>query len=186
MDNELNAIEVLDQLEVIVQSAAEEIVVESRLEETLEIYESIRYEQELINFIDRLRNTEGEIQVTMACKNYPLITGEIRFTSDEYLVLSNSQADYFIASKHICLINNADPKAIFRMDTLPIETTMLWIKNLIDAQSLVSVTLLGDIQLVGTIIRFGHDHLDFVAASKYFVIPMSAIVVIRSNHAPVN
>lgn len=186
MNQEMNSIKVLDDLELIVRSATEEIAVESRLEETLEIYESIRFEQESINFVDRLRNTEGEIQVAINDKNFPLITGEIRFTSDDHLVLANSQADYFISNSQICFINRVDNKAIFRIQNLPIETTTLWIKNVIDQQKVVSVSLLSGIQIIGKINRFGHDHLDFQSRNQNYLLPIAAIVLIRSNNSNEN
>jgi hypothetical protein len=184
-DYETSATEVLEHAASYLLEIGEEIFIEERVIRTVEVFEAIRFEQELINLIDRVRNTENEIVITTNSDSLPVIHGKVRFTSDRYLVISNTFGDYLINLAHIVLINEVDNRAVFRTEHFPIETTTMWIKNLIDQQLLVTIFLVGVRQLSGQITRFGHDHLDLVIDNpqdlmQRILIPLSAIQIIRS------
>jgi hypothetical protein len=184
-DYETSATEVLEHTANYLMEIGEEIFIEERVTRTVEVFEAIRFEQELINLIDRVRNTENEIVITTSSDFLPVVNGKVRFTSDRHLIISNRFADYLISLAHIVMINEVDNRAVFRTEYFAIETTTMWIKNLIDQELLVTIYLVGARQLSGQITRFGHDHLDLVIGNpkdsmQKMLIPLSAIQVIRS------
>ena len=71
----------VDLAESILKDAHEEITVETRMEKLLEVADGIKFEQEQINLIDRIRNTEREITLAINCPSFPIVTGSIKFTS---------------------------------------------------------------------------------------------------------
>lgn len=177
---EISSVEVLDQAENLLREVSEEIEIETRLDKSVEVFEAIRAEQELINLIDRIRNTEGQISILTGLKHFPTITGEVRFTSDKYVVLANAQSNLLISLNQILLVNQVAEQAVFRAEHFPVETTTMWIKNLIDLGIEVSIYLVSGQQITGKIIRFGHDHLDVQFKCQKVLIPTSAIAIIRS------
>ncbi len=180
-DHDLGALEVLDQTAKFLQEIGEEIFIEERINKTIEIDEVIRCEQEVINLIDRIRNTENEITVTINNSCLPALNGEVRFTSEKYLVIANQKAHFLINLSHLIMLSQVDNKAVFRTEYFPAETTTMWIKNLIDKNTQVTIFLSGDRQITGQITRFSHDHLDLhINQVQKLLIPLYAIQVIRS------
>lgn len=178
---EISSIEVLDQAENILKDVGEEIEIENRIEKNLEVSEAVRSEQELITLIDRIRNTESEIAATINCPSYPVVTGEIRFTSEKYLVLHKPNSDFLINLAHITYLVGIDQRAIFKSELFQVDTTLMWLNNLIDHQNQVTIYLVNGNQLCGQLIRFSQDHLDVQIATQVFLIPISAVILIRSS-----
>lgn len=179
---EIGSVEVLDQAENFLRAASEEIEIESRLDKSVEVFEAVRAEQELINLIDRIRNTDSQISILTTNKSLPAVTGDIRFTSEKYLVISNQQSDYLISLDQILLVNQVAEQAVFRTNYFAVETTTMWIKNLIDLETEVNIYLVGGHQVSGKLMRFGHDHLDVQINRQKALIPNSAIAIIRSKN----
>jgi hypothetical protein len=179
---ELSSVEVLDQAENLLRAASEEIEIETRLDKSVEVFEAVRAEQELISLIDRVRNTEGQISILTGNKSLPAITGEVRFTSDKYIVITNQQSDFLISLDQILLVNQVAEQAVFRTNHILVETTTMWIKNLIDLETEVNIYLVGGHLVSGKLIRFGHDHLDVQINLQTALIPTSAISIIRSKN----
>ena len=184
MDNEkfeISSIEVLDQAENILRDVKEEIEIENRIDKALELTDAIRFEQESVSLIDRIRNTETEISMAINCPNFPVVTGEVRFTSDEYLVLAKDKNNFLINLCQVSYVVGVDNLATFRPNEFQVNTTFLWIKNLIDAENLLTIYLTNGNQLHGQLIRFSNDHFDLRVKNHNFLIPASAIVLIRST-----
>ena len=179
---EIGSVEVLDQAENFLRAASEEIEIESRLDKSVEVFEAVRAEQELISLIDRIRNTDSQISILTTNKSLPAVTGDIRFTSEKYLVISNQQSDYLISLDQILLVNQVAEQAVFRTNYFAVETTTMWIKNLIDLETEVNIYLVGGHQVSGKLMRFGHDHLDVQINRQKALIPNSAIAIIRSKN----
>jgi hypothetical protein len=186
-NTQITALDVLDQVEVILQDVAELVETENRVDETLELTESIRLEQESINLIDRIRNTAGEITISLNCPSYPLLTGLVRFSSPEYLVLRGNNSDYFINLAQIVMLKSVDERAIFKLTQLEFDTTKMWLKNLLDESQYVTVFLADGSQHDGVVTRLNHDHIDLVnyncANSKTsLLIPLDSITLIRKSN----
>lgn len=173
-------LEVLAQVEAILAQVAEEITVESRIEKLLEVTQLVRQQHESINLIDRIRNTDGEVTVQLNCQNFSTITGSIKFTSDNYLVISNANCDYFLNCSFIELVLGVDSRAVFRTTNLAVDTTLLWLKNLIEVNKQVSIQLASGKYLSGQIIRSNYDHLDLLVNGQTLLIPLHSIVLLRS------
>ncbi len=179
---DLNSLEVLAQANSIVSQAAEDITVETRIEKRLEITQLIRSAQEQVSLLDRIRNTDGQITLCLNCANYPTVSGEIRFTSDEFLVIDQSQAQFLVRLSQIEYIFGAENKGIYRNANNSVDTTLLWLKNLIDSNHHVSVHLISGKTFTGQIVRLNSDHFDLVVNQNRYLIPLVAIALIRSNN----
>ena len=179
---EIFSIEVLDQAENILRDVKEEIEIENRIDKVLELTDAIRFEQESVSLIDRIRNTDAEISMAINCPNFPVVTGEVRFTSDEYLVLAKDKNNFLINLSQVSYVVGVDNLATFRPNEFQVNTTFLWIKNLIDAENLLTIFLTNGNQLQGQLIRFSDDHFDLRVKNHNFLIPSSAIVLIRSTN----
>ena len=179
---DLNSLEVLAQANSIVSQAAEDITVETRIEKRLEITQLIRSAQEQVSLLDRIRNTDGQITLCLNCANYPTVSGEIRFTSDEFLVIDQSQAQFLVRLNQIEYIFGAENKGIYRNANNSVDTTLLWLKNLIDSNHHVSVHLISGKTFTGQIVRLNSDHFDLVVNQNRYLIPLVAIALIRSNN----
>lgn len=179
---DFNSLEILAQANSIVSQAAEDISVENRIEKRLEISQLIRSAQEQVSLLDRIRNTEGQITLCLNCANYPMITGEIRFTSDDFLVLDQGQAQFLVRLNQIEYISGAETKGIYRNVNNSVDTTLLWLKNLIESNRHVSVQLASGKTFSGQIVRLNHDHFDLLVNQNRYLIPLAAIALIRSNN----
>lgn len=179
---DLNSLEVLAQANSIVSQAAEDITVETRIEKRLEITQLIRSAQEQVSLLDRIRNTDGQITLCLNCANYPTVSGEIRFTSDEFLVIDQSQAQFLVRLNQIEYIFGAENKGIYRNANNSVDTTLLWLKNLIDSSHHVSVHLISGKTFTGQIVRLNSDHFDLLVNQNTYLIPLVAIALIRSNN----
>lgn len=179
---DLNSLEVLAQANSIVSQAAEDITVETRIEKRLEITQLIRSAQEQVSLLDRIRNTDGQITLCLNCANYPTVSGEIRFTSDEFLVIDQSQAQFLVRLNQIEYIFGAENKGIYRNANNSVDTTLLWLKNLIDSNHQVSVHLISGKTFTGQIVRLNSDHFDLLVNQNTYLIPLVAIALIRNNN----
>lgn len=179
---DLNSLEVLAQANSIVSQAAEDITVETRIEKRLEITQLIRSAQEQVSLLDRIRNTDGQITLCLNCANYPTVSGEIRFTSEDFLVIDQSQAQFLVRLNQIEYIFGAENKGIYRNANNSVDTTLLWLKNLIDSSHHVSVHLISGKTFTGQIVRLNSDHFDLLVNQNTYLIPLVAIALIRSNN----
>lgn len=179
---DLNSLEVLAQANSIVSQAAEDITVETRIEKRLEITQLIRSAQEQVSLLDRIRNTDGQITLCLNCANYPTVSGEIRFTSEDFLVIDQSQAQFLVRLNQIEYIFGAENKGIYRNANNSVDTTLLWLKNLIDSNHHVSLHLISGKTFTGQIVRLNSDHFDLVVNQNRYLIPLVAIALIRSNN----
>ena len=179
---DLNSLEVLAQANSIVSQAAEDITVETRIEKRLEITQLIRSAQEQVSLLDRIRNTDGQITLCLNCANYPTVSGEIRFTSEDFLVIDQSQAQFLVRLNQIEYIFGAENKGIYRNANNSVDTTLLWLKNLIDSNHHVSVHLISGKTFTGQIVRLNSDHFDLLVNQNTYLIPLVAIALIRSNN----
>ncbi len=170
----------VDLAESILKEAHEEITVETRIEKLIEVADGIKFEQEHINLIDRIRNTESEVTLAINCRSFPIVTGSIRFTSEQFLVISSNRINYLINLAHAIYLAGVDPRAVFRVENSDLDTTTMWVKNLVENQSIVSIYLINGIQLSGTLIRFGNDHLDLLVHNQSYLIPTTSLVLLRS------
>ena len=179
---DLNSLEVLAQANSIVSQAAEDITVETRIEKRLEITQLIRSAQEQVSLLDRIRNTDGQITLCLNCANYPTVSGEIRFTSEDFLVIDQSQAQFLVRLNQIEYIFGAENKGIYRNANNSVDTTLLWLKNLIDSSHHVSVHLISGKTFTGQIVRLNSDHFDLLVNQNTYLIPLVAIALIRKNN----
>lgn len=179
---DLNSLEVLAQANSIVSQAAEDITVETRIEKRLEITQLIRSAQEQVSLLDRIRNTDGQITLCLNCANYPTVSGEIRFTSEDFLVIDQSQAQFLVRLNQIEYIFGAENKGIYRNANNSVDTTLLWLKNLIDSSHHVSVHLISGKTFTGQIVRLNSDHFDLLVNQNTYLIPLVAIALIRNNN----
>ena len=179
---DLNSLEVLAQANSIVSQAAEDITVETRIEKRLEITQLIRSAQEQVSLLDRIRNTDGQITLCLNCANYPTVSGEIRFTSEDFLVIDQSQAQFLVRLNQIEYIFGAENKGIYRNANNSVDTTLLWLKNLIDSNHHVSVHLISGKTFTGQIVRLNSDHFDLLVNQNTYLIPLVAIALIRNNN----
>jgi hypothetical protein len=143
---------ILAQVDEILDQAAQDIKVESRIEKLLEVSQIVKDQQETVDLIDRIRNTEGQ------------------------------KTKYLIALNQVEIISGADEKAIFRTTNYQVNTPLLWLKNLIDDCKLVTVQLISGRAILGQISRLNSDHLDLVSASQINLIPFNSIVYLRSSN----
>ena len=171
---------VVDLAESILKDAHEEITVETRIEKLLEVADGIKFEQEHINLIDRIRNTESEITLAINCPSYPVVTGSIRFTSERFLVINSNRINYLVNLTHSIYLAGVDQRAVFRIENCELDTTAMWIKNLVENNSSVCLYLINGNQLNGKLIRFGSDHLDLLVNQQAYLIPISSLVLLRS------
>ena len=179
---ELDSLQVLAQANSILSQAAEDITVETRIEKRLEVSQIVRSIQENISLLDRLRNTEGPVTICLNCENYPIVSGEIRFTSEDFLVLDKPQAQFLVRLNQIEYIFGAETRGIYRNVNNSVNTPLLWFKNLIDASKQVSVNLVSGKTFTGQIIRLNSDHFDLLVRQNTYLIPLAAIALIRSNN----
>ena len=171
----------VDLAESILKDAHEEITVETRIEKLLEVVDGIKFEQEHINLLDRIRNTESEITLAINCPCFPIVTGSIRFTSKQFLVISSNRTNYLVNLDHTIYLTGVDQRAVFRIENSELDTTSMWVKNLIENQSEISIYLITGNQLSGKLIRFGSDHLDLLVNNQTYLIPITSLVLLRSN-----
>ena len=171
----------VDLAESILKDAHEEITVETRIEKLLEVADGIKFEQEHINLLDRIRNTESEITLAVNCPSFPIVTGSIRFTSKQFLVISSNRTNYLVNLHHTIYLTGVDQRAVFRIENSELDTTSMWVKNLIENQSEISIYLITGNQLSGKLIRFGSDHLDLLVNNQIYLIPITSLVLLRSN-----
>lgn len=179
---DLNSLEVLAQADSIVSQAVEDITVETRIEKRLEISQLIRSAQEQVSLLDRIRNTEGQLTLCLNCANYPTVSGEIRFTSEDFLVIAQRQAQFLVRLNQIEYIFGAETKGIHRTTNNSVDTTLLWLKNLIDSNRQVFVHLIGGKTFIGQIVRLNSDHFDLLVNQSSYLIPLAATALIRSNN----
>ena len=173
---------ILAQVHDILDQAAQDITVETRIEKLLEVSQIVKDQQETIDLIDRIRNTAGQIKIAFVQKELPNLIGEVQFTSDEFLVLKQGKTKYLVALNHIEIISGVDERAVFRNANQQLNTPLLWLKNLIDDCKLVTVQLISGRAISGQISRFNSDHLDLVSASQVNLISLNSIVYLRSSN----
>ncbi|MEN9741165.1 MAG: hypothetical protein RIR66_121 [Actinomycetota bacterium] len=178
---QVSSIAAVDLAESILKDAHEEITVETRIEKLIEVTDGIKFEQEHINLIDRIRNTESEITLAINCPSFPIVNGSIRFTSERFLVISNNRINYFVNLSHSIYLAGVDQRAVFRIENSDLDTTSMWVKNLVENQSPVSIYLINGNQLSGKLIRFGNDHLDLLVGKQSYLIPITSLVLLRST-----
>lgn len=171
----------VDLAESILKDAHEEITVETRMEKLLEVADGIKFEQEQINLIDRIRNTEREITLAINCPSFPIVTGSIKFTSKQFLVMGSNRTNYLVNLDHTIYLAGVDQRAIFRIENSDLDTTSMWIKNLIEDQLQITIYLISGNQLSGKLIRFGSDHLDLLVNNQAYLIPLNSLVLLRSS-----
>ena len=82
---------------------------------------------------------------------------------------------------HTIYLAGVDQRAIFRIENSDLDTTSMWIKNLIEDQSPISIYLISGNQLSGKLIRFGSDHLDLLVNNQAYLIPLNSLVLLRSS-----
>lgn len=177
---QVSSISAVDLAESILKDAHEEITVETRIEKLIEVADGIKFEQEHINLIDRIRNTESEVTLAINCPSFPILTGSIRLTSEQFLVISNSQINYLVNLASAIYLTGVDQRAVFRIENSELNTTSMWVKNLVESQSVVSIYLINGNQLSGKLIRFGNDHLDLLVHNQTYLIPITSLVLLRS------
>lgn len=180
--NSMSQLQLLDQTENIFRDTQEDVEIENRLETLLEVSESTRSEQESIRLIDRIRNTENEISIMLNCSIFPVVSGNVRFSSVNFVVLQSGLTNYFVNLSKIVYLICVDQRAIFRTEDLLIDTTTMWLKNLIDNFAAISIYLTNGIHMTGYLIRFSKDHVDMQINQNLYLIPFSAIVLIRCNY----
>lgn len=171
----------VDLAESILKDAHEEITVETRMEKLLEVADGIKFEQKQINLIDRIRNTEREITLAINCPSFPILTGSIKFTSKQFLVISCNRTNYLVNLGHTIYLAGVDQRAVFRIENSDLDTTSMWVKNLIDDQLQITIYLITGNQLSGKLIRFGSDHLDLLVHNQTYLIPITSLVLLRST-----
>lgn len=179
--HKINESQVLVQAENIVREASEELSVETRIERLIEVADGVNFEQELVKLIDRIRNTETEITVAVNCPNFPVVTGSVLFTSEQFIVLKHLKTSYLVNLLQTNYFVGVDQKAVFRTINESIDTTTMWLKNLITKQKQVTIYLTNASYLQGQLIRFSQDHLDLLIQGQIYVIPINCLVLLRSG-----
>ena len=179
--HKINESQVLVQAENIVREASEELSVETRIERLIEVADGVNFEQGLVQLIDRIRNTETDITVALNCPNFPVVTGSVFFTSDQFIVLKNLKTSYLINLRHANYFVGVDQKAVFRTTNDSIDTTTMWLKNLISRQKQVTIYLTNGNYLQGQLVRFSQDHVDLLIRDQVFVISINCLILLRSS-----
>lgn len=171
----------ISELNRVLLQAAEEVASEERLDLAYEVFETVRFEQGHISWLDRLRNTSSAVELRIAHAQLPLAVGAMRHLADPFIVLENPTTQFLINLEHVVAIsglsdlsqNHAVPDAINSLDNV-------WFHDLADHKQTSTWYLAGDQIIEGLCLRTGFDSLDIETNSKIFTIPKRSIVACRT------
>ncbi len=171
---------VLAELNRVLRQELDEVGSEQRLDLAYEVIETVRYEQAHISWLDRLRNTAGDIELQIAHTQIPNIGGNLVHLSDPFLILRNSQAQFLINSEYVTCVSGLNQLAGVApsLDTFN-WLDNVWFHNLSDRRLLGTWYLKGDYVVEGYCLRTGFDAIDIATNSKILTFPKRAIVSIR-------
>jgi hypothetical protein len=170
------------ELNRLLLQAAEELESEERLDLAYEVLETVRFEQSHTSWIDRLRNTSGEVELRLAHSQLPIASGFVKHLVDPFVILENSANQFFINFEFVVCIGGISklsqkvtkPDGINWLDNI-------WFHDLIEHRHSSTWFLIGEQVIEGRCIQTGFDSLDIEACSKIFTVPKRSIIAIRTS-----
>ena len=171
---------VLAELNRVLFQELDEVGSEHRLDLAYEVMETVRYEQAHISWLDRLRNSTGDLEIQISNTKIPSVTGNLMHLSDPFLILRNSQAQFLINSNYVTGVRGLNQLAgaaqsLDKFNWLD----NVWFHDLSDRRVRGTWYLMDDQVIEGYCLRTGYDAIDISTASKVQTIPKRAIVVSR-------
>ena len=171
----------ISELNRVLMQAAEEVESEERLDLAYEVLETVRFEQAHVSWLDRLRNTEGPVELRLAHTQLPLVVGEARHLAEQFMILESATAQFLINFGFVAAVaglselsqNPSAPDVINWLDNV-------WFHDLAEHQETSTWYLIGDQIFEGFCRRTGFDSLDVEVNSKIFTFPKQSIVAIRT------
>jgi hypothetical protein len=141
----------------------------------------VRFEQAYISWLDRLRNTEGPVELRLAHTHLPLVVGEVRHLADQFMILESATAQFLINFGFVTAMaglselsqNPSAPDVINWLDNV-------WFHDLAEHREASTWYLIGDQKFEGFCCRTGFDSLDVEVNSKIFTFPKQSIIAIRT------
>ena len=95
---EPSASSVITELNRVLGQALDQIACEERLDLAYEVMETVRFEHSHISWLDRLRNTSGQIEIRIPHTQLPVVQAEVSHLANPFLILSSSRYQYFVNS----------------------------------------------------------------------------------------
>ena len=167
----------LTELHQVLSQALGDIESETRLDQDYEVAETVRFEQAQISWFDRLPEPGGELQLLIAHKALPAVSGELVHKSGDFLILATGNFHYLINSQYVTAITgltNLSTRA-GRMDSISwLEN--VWFHDLCDRRVIGNWFLAGSQVVTGECIRSGFDSLDISQNLGLMTVPKRQLV----------
>lgn len=171
---------VLVELNRVLIQELDEVGSEQRLDLAYEVMETVRYEQAHISWLDRLRNTTGELEIQISSAQIPVVTGNLMHLSDPFLILKNSQAQFLINLKFVTSVSGLNQLAGAAQSLEKFNwLDNVWFRDLSDRQVRGTWYLTDNQVIEGYCLRTGYDAIDIATSLKVLTFPKRAIVASR-------
>lgn len=171
---------VLVELNRVLIQELDEVGSEQRLDLAYEVMETVRYEQAHISWLDRLRNTSGDLEIQISSTQIPAVTGNLMHLSDPFLILRNSQAQFLINSKYVTSVAGLNQLAGAAQSLEKFNwLDNVWFHDLSDRRVRGTWYLMDNQVIDGYCLRTGYDAIDIATSLKVFTFPKRAIIASR-------
>jgi hypothetical protein len=171
---------VLVELNRVLIQELDEVGSEQRLDLAYEVMETVRYEQAHISWLDRLRNTSGNLEIQISSTQIPAVTGNLMHLSDPFLILRNSQAQFLINSKYVTSVSGLNQLAGAAQSLEKFNwLDNVWFHDLSDRRVRGTWYLMDNQVIDGYCLRTGYDAIDIATSLKVFTFPKRAIIASR-------
>ena len=170
---------VLFELMQVLRQASAEIQSEQRLDDDLEVADSVRYEQGLICWQDRLMlNAPLTVQIHHAGLQF--IRGELSHFSKQALILKSDRFEYLINTESVVVISGLEQRVSI---SKPISTDdylqKIWLHDIVDRQLEATWFISNDTQIDGRCLRTWLDAVDVANVHSDLTIPLNHLVAVR-------
>ena len=177
---EPSASSVITELNRVLGQALDQVACEQRLDLAYEVMETVRFEHSHISWLDRLRNTSGQIEIRIPHTQLPVVQAKVSHLANPFLILSSSQYQYFVNSDYVTSVLELNVRAIVSIN--PEESNWLnnvWFHEISDRRALGTWYLNGNQSINGYCLRTGFDAIDIDSNGETFTLPMKAIIAGR-------
>ena len=172
--------QVMTELMNVLHQASQQIASEQRHDEELELVDSIRYEQGLIDWRMRLPEVERLLEIRTTSEQLGALTGSVHLSSHQAFVLASETENFLINTAHVVVISGLVNRVKIRASSTTDDYLLRMLLNELCDRQISATWYSGHSDyLHGVCVSVWQDAIDIQTQRKVVTLPLQHLVAAR-------
>ena len=171
---------IIHELMHVVRQASQSLESERQIEDDLEVADTVRYEQGLIDWQVRLPHQGEQLTVWTTHSQVDVLSGEFQQSSHNVIIMNSKSHNVLFNPKMVIAISGLAQRIVTKQPLATDDYLLkLWLHDICDRHVMARWFVGADLVFDGYCARTGQDAVDIATRTETITIPFQQLVAVR-------